>query len=247
MRRSLAFGLVVVAVVAAVAATTLLGGGGKGAAVAADVTPSANGIVVDGLGRTTGTPDVLRVTLGVSVRRADVSKAMAAANARQAALRASLVRDRVAAKDLQTADVSIERSYDRRGRPNGYRVSETLTAKLRDLARAGSTITHAVQAGGNEALLQGVAFSLEDNKALLEQARDAAYDDARAKAERYARLSGRSLGEVQLVAETSAPVDLYRFDRAAPLSFTGASKAALPIDAGSEDVSVKVTVRWALR
>jgi uncharacterized protein YggE len=123
-------------------------------------------------------------------------------------------------------------------------VTETLTAKLRDIGKAGRAITDAVRAGGNEAVLQGVTFSLEDNKALLEQARDHAYADARAKAEQYAHLSGRTLGEVQLVAETATPVSPmpYAFDATA-----SALKAAVPIDAGTQDVTVTVTVRWALR
>ena len=239
----------VIAGVAAVAiGISLFAGGGtaRQAAVAADVPTSTNGVVVDGVGRTSGTPDVLRVTLGVNVHRGDVSSAMAAATSRQNKVRASLRKHGVAAKDLQTSDVSVYPDYDNRGRPNGYRVSETLTAKLRDLAKAGRAIADAVEAGGNEAVVQGVSFSLEDNDALLAQARDAAFADAKAKAQRYAELSGRSLGEVQLIAETASPQQ----PQPIPYAFDGASrsvKEAVPIDAGTSDVSVSVTVRWALR
>lgn len=233
------------AVAAAVGVTLLGGGGSPPAAVAADVPTSANGVVVDGLGRTSGTPDVLRITLGVSVHRSDVSSALKAASARENRVRASLRKHGVAAKDLQTSEVSVNRDYDNRGRPDGYRVTETLTAKLRDLARAGRAITDAVDAGGKEALVQGVSFSLEDNEALLSQARDAAFADARAKAERYAQLAHRSLGEVQLVSETATPqVPPYPYRDGVALS---ATKGAVPIDPGTADVTVTVTVRWALR
>lgn len=246
MKKSLPLTALVATVVAAVAVVLVFGGGAprQRAAVAADVTPTANGIVVDGQGRTTGTPDVLRVTLGVSLHRSDVTKAMNAANARQNKLRAALRRDGVAAKDMQTSDVSIGRDYDRRGRPSGYRVTETLTAMLRDMAKAGRAISDAVTAGGNETQLQGVDFSLEDNKALLGQARDDAFADARDKAERYARLAGRTLGEVQLVAETSTPVYPGRYAMA--LS-AGSVAAPVPVDPGTAAVNVTVTVRWALR
>jgi uncharacterized protein YggE len=247
MRKSLPL-TALVAVVAAAVAFVLVGGGAprQRAAVAADVTPTANGIVVDGLGRTTGTPDVLRVTLGVSVHRSDVSKAMSAASSRQNKVRSALRRDGVAAKDMQTSNVSIYRDYDRRGRPNGYRVTQTLTAMLRDMGKAGRAISDAVAAGGNEAELQGVDFSLEDNKALLEQARDDAFADARSKAERYAQLAGRTLGEVQLVAETTTPVYPGRFATDAT-SGALAMKAQVPIDPGTAGVTVTVTVRWAMR
>lgn len=230
---------------AAVAAYLFVGGQApQRTAVAADVPTTTNGIVVDGVGKVSGTPDVLRVTLGVSVRRSDVSSAMAAATSRQNALRAALVRGGVAARDLQTSDVSVYPEFDNRGRPHGYRVTETLTAKLRDLRTAGRTLTRAVEAGGDETVVNGVSFALEDNAALLEQARDNAYEAAKAKAERYARLSGRTLGEVQLVAETVDP------SLARPLAYaTLAQKAgdSMAIDPGTSDVSVTVTVRWALR
>jgi uncharacterized protein YggE len=240
--------LFVLGIASAVVGLLLFGGTSAPhtAAVAADVPTTTNGIVVDGTGRTSGTPDVLRVTLGVNVHRSDVSSAMQAANTRQAKVRSSLRKHGVAEKDLQTSDVSVYPDFDNHGRPNGYRVSETLTAKLRDLKKAGQAISDAVQAGGDEATVQGVSFSLEDNADLLKQARDAAFADAQAKAERYAQLAKRSLGEVQLVAETSNP----QLAQPVPFAYDAARASALkevPIDAGTSDVSVTVTVRWALR
>jgi uncharacterized protein YggE len=237
--------IAVPALALAVFGAFMLGGRGTRAAVAADAPASTNGVVVDGVGKVSGTPDVLRVTMGVSVRRADVSKALDAANAAETNLRNALIKNGVAKADLQTSDVSVYPSYDNRGHRNGYAVNETVTAKLRNLAKAGAVMSKAVSAAGNEAVLQGVSFSLEDNKALLTQARDAAYADARDKAGQYAKLSGRALGKVELVTEsTSAPVDLHGSYASAGSSAKLAS--AVPIDPGSQQVSVSVTVRWAL-
>jgi uncharacterized protein YggE len=243
MKRIVVVGLVV----AALAAVYLWGGrddARQPAAVAADVPASTSGIVVEGLGRVTGTPDVLRVTLGVSVHRSDVSSALQAANSRQTKVRNALRKAGVAEKDLQTSDLNVSPDYDNRGRPDGFRVTETLTAKLRDIKRAGRVITDAAEAGGNEALVNGVSFTLEDNAALLAQARDAAFADAKAKAERYADLADRALGQVELVTEGSVPatpVPYATYDRAAK------ALQEAPIDAGTQDVTVSVTVRWALR
>ncbi|MFN2538017.1 MAG: SIMPL domain-containing protein [Mycobacteriales bacterium] len=232
--------------VLAVAVAFLLGGRGTHPAVAADAPAATNGVVVEGLGKVSGTPDVLRVTMGVSVRRPDVSAAVNAANAAENRLRSALMKNGVAKADLQTAEVSIYPSYDNRGRRNGYAVNETVIAKLRNLSKAGSVMSKAISAAGNEAVLQGVSFSLEDNKELLQQARDAAYADARDKAEQYAKLSGRALGKVELVTEsTSAPVELrHAYDSTSAALAKQASP--VPIDPGSQQVSVSVTVRWAL-
>lgn len=244
MNRSAVAGTVAVGVIAG---AFFLGGGRSAAPAHAVDEPSASsGVVVDGVGKVTGTPDVLRATLGVSLRRDNVGTALQDANALQEKVRKALKADGVAADDLQTSDVSIYPSYDNKGKRDGYTVGETLTVKLRNLKRAGQAITDAVNAGGNAAVLNGVSFALEDNAALLQKARDAAYADAKAKAERYAELSGRGLGKVVLVAETTSPPEQ-------PVSYglaASADKAAsspVPLDAGTSQVSVSVTVRWALQ
>ena len=239
--------LAVPVLIGALGAAALLHTGGP--AAAADTTlapPGTSGVVVDGLGKVTGTPDVLTASLGVSVRRADVSTALKDANALQARVTAALKKDDVPAADLQTSNVSVNQGYDNRGRRDGYQVDETLTARLHDLARAGRVIADAVAAGGDSATLQGVGFSLEGDSALLGRARDAAFADAKAKAQRYAELSGRALGEVQLIAETTTPPP--ELMNQALKAFDSARAAApVPLETGSQQVSVSVTVRFALR
>jgi uncharacterized protein YggE len=217
------------------------------AATAAAREPAADGVVVSGLGKVSGTPDVLRVQLGVEVRRADVSAALRDANAIQNRVRSAVRQDGVEAKDMQTADVSLYPSYSNKGVPNGYTVNQVLTIKLRNLGKAGKTIGDAVVAGGNAARVQGVSFALEDNAALLQQARDAAYGDAKKKAERYAELSGRNLNQVELISE-EVPQAEQPLRSAYADALAGAPKSAdVPLDAGQSQVSVNVTVRWSMR
>src|SRR5436305_12841045 len=117
-RTALAAPVVALAVVGAF----LVGGRSPHAAVAADPPGPTNGLLVNGLGKVSGTPDVLRVTLGVSVVRKDVSAALRAANTAEGRLRGSLLHDGVGKADLQTADVSVYPSYDSHGHRNGYSV-----------------------------------------------------------------------------------------------------------------------------
>lgn len=230
----------------ALVAAFLLGGGRGGSADAASTPdPGEQGVVVDGSGDANGAPDVLRLTMGIVATGNDVSSALNQANAKIALLHAALLRHHAQAADVQTSDVSIYPVQIKKLRR--YQVSETLTAKLRDLRDAGRTISDAVTAGGNGVTLNGVSFSLEDNAALLDNARDKAYADAKRKADRYARLSGLSLGAVKLVAETvqSPPVNVYdRIGFAA--SASPGALSDVPLYQGSSQVSVRVTVRWAL-
>ncbi|MDP9239903.1 MAG: SIMPL domain-containing protein [Actinomycetota bacterium] len=201
------------------------------------------GVLVSGLGTTSGTPDVLRVSLGVEVRRGDVSSALRDANSLQKRIHDAFRKAGVAEKDLQTSTVSLGAAVDSKGHPDGYTVSEQPTAKLHNLSKAGSTISSAVSAGGNAARLQGVSFDLEDNAGLLQKARDAAFADAKRKAQRYADLAGRTLGPVELVTEGQPQTYAGMSPRAA----AGDVANPVPISPGEAQISVSVTVRWSLR
>lgn len=210
--------------------------------------PQLGSVTVDGLGKVTGTPDVLRLQMGVSERAGDVSAALERANADMTKVQAALRAHQVADKDVQTSQVNIFPTYTDHGTVNGYQVSESLIAKLRDLAHAGNTISDAAAAGGDAVRIEGVAFTLEDNTNLVRQARDAAYADAKAKAEQYAKLAKRSLAEVKKVSETTTAPDPRPYDAPMMLSSAGGAAAkTVPIDPGSEQVAVNVTVVWTLQ
>ena len=204
------------------------------------------GITVQGKGIVFGAPDVLRLDIGVEIRRSTVQGALEASNAAARKVTAALRRNGVAADDIQTSNLSISPDYDYRSstpRIRGYVVSNHVRAKLRDLGRAGETIQAAATAAGNDTRIDGVSFDLEDDKALLDAARDQAFTDAKSKAERYARLSGRRLGEVASVVETvsNTPLPPVAYDYAAPAS----RATAVPISPGQQELAVLVTVVYA--
>jgi uncharacterized protein YggE len=238
-RSLLAIPVLVVAVVAAF----LLGGHSPDRAVAASSGAEAGGVVVDGVGQVSGTPDVLTLSMGVVATGADVNGTLDRANAQIARIEASLRAHGAKKEDLQTSNVSIYPTEVKRVRR--YQVSEQLTAKLRDLKGAGAAISAAVAAGGAGVTLDGVSFSLEDNVALLDAARDKAFADAKRKAEHFARLSGSGLGKVQLIAETVQSPEVYG-DKRAFASGLAQAASPVPIYAGSSQLNVRVTVRWAL-
>ena len=204
------------------------------------------GITVGGRANVAGTPDTLRLDLSVVATASSVSEALAAANRSADAVQKSLLGNGVEKKDLQTSGLNVQPDYDysSSGTPRlkGYRVSESVSAKLRNLSRAGDAIGKAVGAGGNAVRVDGISLDLEDTGALVSSARDKAFADARTKAEQYAKVAGRSLGDVVSIAEDVAT--------ASPISMPASSamgKASVPIQPGSQDVSVSVTVVFAMR
>jgi uncharacterized protein YggE len=241
VRRSSATLLVVLAV-AAVAASGIVAGSDRGQAAPADPPPEA-GVQVQGVGTATGTPDVLHVTVGVETGASSVGEALESAGTAARRVLGALHDKGVADADVQTANVHVYPRYDGNGQEiTGYLAGQDLAVTLRDLGAAGATITAAVAAGGNAARLQGISYELDDDTALRAVARTAAFADARVRAEQYAQLAGRRLGDVVLVTEqvsASGPVPMAAGDAAA-------ASAAVPIAPGSTDVTVTAEVRWSL-
>lgn len=220
------------------------------AQLAASPVSTGPGIHVVGRANVAGTPDTLRLELSVVATGSSVSDALASANRSAAAVQKSLLGNGVARKDLQTSGLNITPEYEysnnKTPRLTGYQVSESVTAKLRNLATAGGAIGAAVSAGGNAVRVNGISLDLEETGALVTSARDKAFVDAKAKAEQYARAAGRNLGDVVTIAEdisTPSPI---------PMPYAGGAAAAqdmakVPIQPGSQDVSVSVTVVFELR
>jgi len=207
---------------------------------------SASGIAVSGTGEVYGTPDTLQMRFGVSVLRPTVEQAVGDAAALAEGLIGSLESAGVAADDIQTANYSINPEYDYSSdqrRLVGYRVDNTVVAKIRDLDSAGSVIDATVSSVGDEIQVSGVSFSIEDDTELIAAARTAAWDDALAKAEQLATLAGIELGEAVMISESfssPAPLPVYR-------DFTAADEAGFgtPIEAGQQQVAVTLQVRFA--
>jgi uncharacterized protein YggE len=205
-----------------------------------------NTIAVSGTGLVTGTPDTLIVDLGVQVLRPSVDEATGDAAQLAQAVIDALKAQGVADKDIQTTNYSIYPEYDYRNDSQtlrGYRVSNTVSAKIRDLDKAGEAIDAAVAAGGNDAIVNNIRFDLEADGALITAAREAAWNDAKAKAEQLADLAEVQLGKAVTISETSGsspPPIVYR--EAAGATFD----AATPIQAGESQVSVMITVQFAI-
>ncbi|BCY11468.1 SIMPL domain-containing protein [Actinoplanes sp. L3-i22] len=202
---------------------------------------SPESILVTGTGQVSGKPDTLTANFGVETSASTVGDALNRANAATARMRDALVRGGLSTADAQTSDIGITARRGKDDRITGYTVNQGLVAKIRNLPKAGALISAAVAAGGDAARLNGVSFAIEDDAALLTEARKKAFADARAKAEVYAHAAGRPLGRVVRVSEDapgySGPMGLK--------SMTYAD-ASVPIEPGRQQLSVTVTVEWAL-
>lgn len=207
------------------------------ASAGARITVTGNGIV-------SGTPNQLTLDMGVQVNGASVDSALQQANQAASQVISALRGQGVAASDIQTSGLYIQPNYGSNSQtPTGYGASESLTATLNNISAAGAQIQAAVHAGGNAVTVDGVSLNLTDTSGLLASARVRAVADARAKAAQYAQALGQPLGPVVSISDqTQAP--------SAPVPFAANSAAgkasSVPINPGSQQLTVSVTVVFAL-
>jgi uncharacterized protein YggE len=202
-------------------------------------------ITVTGVGTISVVPDAVRFNATVSTVGATNSAALATATKSASAVRTALKNAGIATKDIRSANISVYPEYnwtqDTGTKITGYRASQTFDVLVRTASKAGSIIEAVVTAGGDAVQLGGVAPTTLNPSAATEDARAAAVANAKSKAASYAKLLGTSIGKVLSLEEQSSPVYSSPFPMA-----KAADAAALEIDLGEQDVTVTITVRWAL-
>ena len=85
----------------------------------------------------------------------------------------------------------------------GYRASNRVTIRLRDVTKVANVIDTLVGAGAND--IGGINFMVSQASKLLDDAREQAIADARRKAEIYAKAAGVTLGAPLSISEDGAP------------------------------------------
>ncbi|HEY8218347.1 MAG TPA: SIMPL domain-containing protein [Acidimicrobiia bacterium] len=232
-------------VVAAVVVTAIVVSTGGIAAAQAE-TRHERVITVRGTGLVTGTPDVLELTLGVDTRGKSAGDALAENSKLTLEVLKVLRVAGVADEDIQTSDLSIQPVYDEDGETViAYSAGNHVTAELHDLDKAGRVVDAATEAAGDQIVVQGLYFEIDDNSQLVARARAEAVKRAKAQAQQLADAAGVQLGELQSISEESAPVGpVLEREKAAASPSSG--DAAPPIEPGSQTLTVDVTLIYAI-
>src|SRR6266487_5909455 len=147
---------------------------------------------------------------------------------------------------LATGELSVHPDWEMgeqgQQRPAGYRAAARLTARLDVPARAGQVATAAVTAGGEAARVHGLVLVVGDQAGVLAVAREAAWRDARGRAEQYAALAGVGLGGVLRIEEVAGAGHVL------PLAgrYQVQARAGPAVEVGEAEVGARVAVTWVL-
>jgi uncharacterized protein len=196
------------------------------------------GITVTGVGSVKAAPDRAEFSFGVETQGQTADEALAKNNTAVQKVINAVKGAGVASGDIQTQQVSVYPRYSSDGQQIvGFTATNSVSAKIRDVSKAGAVVEAAVKAGANQ--VYGPTFSIEEQSGLYKDALDDAYADARSKAEALAVVTGVPLGKVINVVEgVTFPIPFAGGDQAA--------EAAPPIEPGLQEIQASLTVTFAI-
>ncbi len=221
-------------------------GGTAAPAAQSGSTVNAGGVTVVGQGTAYGQPDQATVVVGVESFAATVAEATTQNQTTLDNVMAALAAAGIAAEDIQTTNYSLfaEQTYGENGPTGiaGYRVSNQVNVKIRDIALVGDVLAAVTEAGANS--IYGVNFSVADPAALEAEARALAMQDAANRAASLAELGNVALGDITVISEVvGTPV--------MPLSggyaMEQAASAAPGISPGQLSYQVQVQVTYSIQ
>jgi uncharacterized protein YggE len=250
--------LVVIGVALILAAVTVTGCGSEGATLSSgsgefrvNLNSQQEGIWVNGEGRVLAVPDVAILRLGIEAQEASVAEARAQAAEAMEQVKAALTGEGVDEKDIQTQYFNIQRVTrwdDMKGREIviGYRVTNMVTAKVREIDNVGTVIDAVAIAGGDLTRVDSIGFTVDDPSAYYQEARQIAVVDAGAKAKQLAEVAGVNLGKPTYISENAyIPGPIYHQDVMMEKA-AGVPAAETPISPGEMEITLNVQLGYAI-
>lgn len=213
-----------------------------------NISSQQQGIWVTGQGEVMAVPDIATLRLGIEAEEESVAEAQVQAAEAMDKVMTALTENGIAKNDIQTQYFSIQRvtKWDRIQEEEvvtGYRVTNMVTAKIRDMDKVGTIVDAVAVAGGDLTRVDSISFSVEDPTDYYEKAREEAVADAKAKANQLADLAGVTLGKPTYISESFyAPPIVSR----AGYEMEEAVVIETPISPGELEISLSVQVVYSI-
>jgi hypothetical protein len=212
------------------------------------------GISVTGRGKVTVVPDVAILRVGVEAQAKTVAEARDQAAEAMNKVVEALKANGVAEKDIKTYHFSIYpvRKWERGKEEEeevliGFRVNNLVSAKIREIDKAGVIVDAVVEAGGDLIRVEGISFTIEDPTPYHAEAQEKAVADAKAKAEQLASSAGVTLGKPIYISEGYISRPVYEVKRL-PIPAPAVIPPPPPtlISPGEQEITVSVSITFSI-
>ncbi|MEK7665278.1 MAG: SIMPL domain-containing protein [Patescibacteria group bacterium] len=208
--------------------------------------PYEHQMTFEGEATVTASPDVATVTVAVDNTAEDVTSAQTSNSETMNLLLEKVKALGISADDIQTSYYNVYEATEWDGEAYvsiGWTVSNSITIKIRDNALVSSVLDTAGQNGATS--ISGPSFELEDTDSLKERARVLAIADAQEKALTLSQTLGVELDTVVGYSEWTDSSDPYMLRSYAESAY-GGSTSSPEIEAGSEEMTLRVSITYRL-
>ena len=202
-------------------------------------------ITVNGQGEVRIAPDQAGISLGVTTQAASAAEAMSQNGTQQTSVINALKEVGIEGSDIQTSGLTLSPMVDygengQNPKVTGYQASNMVTIRVKEVDRLGEILDKIVAAGANE--INSINFTREDSAAAEDDARRAAVQDARHRAEILAEAAGLTLGPLLVMRDQPQPGG-----RPEPMMMKAAmADQATPVEAGELSLTSSVEIVYAL-
>ncbi len=207
--------------------------------------PDKRTLTLAATGRIETIPDKVEISTGVRSEAKTAREALDRNSEAMVKMVAGLKSAGIEPKDIQTTNFSVQPVYDR-SKDNrdpfivGYRVVNAVQISLRDTKRLGDILDKIVTLGANQ--IGSIRFGVSEPEAAKDAARKQAMEAAIANAKLYAEAANVELGPVLTISEEQSVYQPRALQAAARME----SAKAVPIEAGSASVEIRIRVTWEL-
>ncbi|HXG80706.1 MAG TPA: SIMPL domain-containing protein [Sphingomicrobium sp.] len=203
---------------------------------------------INATGEVSRVPDIAIISAGVQTLQPTATAAIEENAARMERVRAALKRAGIEDRDIQTSSINLNPEYvydqNRPPRLTGYRATNTVNVKFRDLKRTGAILDALVAEGANQ--INGPNLTIDKPEEAYDEARIKAIANGRARAELYARALGKRVVRLISVSEGGG----FHVPPPMPMVMMAEGRAAgadTKIDPGTQQLQVSVSMSFELQ
>lgn len=223
--------------------------------------PLQNIISIDGYGEVATIADTANISFSVNEEAKTVADAQKVATEKTNAILAYLKTEGIADKDVKTDSYNISPHYDYTAQPQvcgsngcppskqvitGYEVSQSVTVKIREVAKAGDILVALGQKGASN--VSNLSFTIDqaEQEQFQLQAKQAAIADAKSKAEVIAQSLGVRLVRITGMYDNSGgPV--YGKAMGGDMMLSAQAAPAPQLPQGENKITSNVTVTYEIK
>jgi uncharacterized protein len=217
-------------------------------------------IMASGEGEAYAIPDIATFSFSVTEVGDTVKAAQGKADAKIAKALAAVKEGGIDEKDIKTTSYNVYPKYEwnqiycvRAPCPpgknvlTGYEVSQTISVKVRDTAKAGDLVTQVGGLGAEN--ISGLEFTVDDKSKYIAEAREEAIAKAKENAKQMAKDLGVSLGKLMYFNENGNYPTAYYGMEGIGGDMKGASIApqAAQLPAGENKITSSVSITYEIR